>query len=307
MPTLKQLKKKAIEHLLQSPHLCENVFYSFQDASLDVDLLLSYLLKINRSSLIANLEKDASSIERSFLNLLEARYNGRSIAYIIEDKEFFSYSFYVNDSVLIPKADSELLVEKGIEAIEELFSQHKNDGEYEINVMDAFSGSGCIGLAVLLSIAPYISVHFTFLDISAEALKVSKINACKLLTKEMQEKCSFSLCDATIDLSLYNEKKYDLILANPPYVPSQMAFSLLSDGRGEPLLALDGGCDGYGIFESFARCAKVALIQNGILLSEVGDGQDANVVNIFRNAGFSNCKAFKDLNSTYRVVKAENC
>ncbi len=305
MSSIKQLRRMGTARLLASPFLSKNGSYSLQEAILDVDVLLSNILKKNRATLVAHSDADASFVEQRFYNILEERYRGRNIAYILGEKEFFALSFYVDDSVLVPKADTELLVEKGIEAILERFKNSKEDEILNLNIMDAFSGSGCVGISVFASISSSINAHFTFLDISPRALEVSKKNVGRLLTEEKGANCSFLQHDATLSLPTYNGKKYDIIMANPPYVPQKMVSALLSDGRGEPVLALDGGEDGYAIFETFAKNAHDAMVQNGILLCEVGDGQAENVAKIFKTAGFSNCEAFKDLSSKYRVLSAK--
>ena len=349
--TLKSLREKAIKHLLASPFLCRNAPYGRNDAMLDVDILLSFLLKKTRAYVLAHLDEKALNIKENFDNLLEMRYHGTSIAYIIQEKEFFSLSFYVNRSVLIPKADTEILVEASLETISALLCKNKlnersSSISYEkdaenirnLNMLDVFSGSGCVGIATVHSLLGKMKntnrtccIHCNFLDISSDAIAVSQINVAKLfpvvhisqqgivqhdmprsamqktiLAPSIQTQFSFFCQDARQSFPLdRGENKYDCIMANPPYVPQNKTYELLSDGRDEPHLALDGGTDGFAFFASLAKNAHNALKEGGFLLCEVGDGQAEHVRQIFAQAGFACVESYKDISHTERVVKGK--
>ena len=306
MSTIKEIRKKAVSYLLASPFLKKNRCYTLKDASLDVDLIFSHILKTTRTHLITSLDDEINEkIISKAECLFKLRYNGLSLAYIMEEKEFYGLSFYVNQDVLIPKADTELLVEKGILAINEL----KGDAtgvalegrEKPLNILDVFSGSGCIAISIAMSF--FSSYHYyTLIDISQKALNVAKQNAKKHLSS--LDYISFCEHDALQPFPLKNGKKYDLILANPPYVPTKDVLELLSDGRAEPRLALDGGEDGLAFYHALAKHSFDSLSEKGILLSEIGDGQSEDVVAIFKNAGFSLCVEHKDLSGEKRVVEA---
>lgn len=321
--TLKHLREEAIVHLLSSPLLCKNAPYGRKEAMLDVDVLLCFLLEKTKAHLLAHLDADAIVIKDDFDKMLEKRYQGISIAYIIGEKEFFALNFYVNPSVLIPKSDTEVLVEASIQAVESLFCKREWDAD-KLNILDVFSGSGCVGIAVVHSLLSQLekmqekkkavfnlvsrcslNINCSFLDISRQAIDVSCINAKRLLPAFMQKQLSFFCQDATKGFLLNNGDKYDIIVANPPYISHKETEELLSDGRGEPCLALDGGADGFAFFSSLAQNGYDALKEGGILFCEVGDGQAEHVKQIFAHAGFEGIEFYKDLSQTYRVVQGE--
>lgn len=322
MLTLKDLRKDAIERLLASPFLCKNSPYTRKEAMLDVDVLLGYLLKKTRAYILAHLEADASAIQAEFELLLYRRVQGVSIAYLIEEKEFYGLTFYVNPSVLIPKADTETLVDVALEVVSALFEKKNcssKEGhllkdvqpprEVQLRILDVFSGSGCVGIATVHSLLKNFEnleqiIRCSFLDISLRAIEVSRLNACKLLPSSIQTHLSFVCQDARSAFPLANGE-YDCILANPPYIPQEEVQELLSDGRAEPELALLGGKDGFAFFEILAINSLNALSNEGVLLCEVGDGQSELVSCIFAKAGFVNLACYNDYSQKKRVVKGE--
>lgn len=297
MPSVNSLRKEGALRLLDSPFLSKNAPYTLHDATLDVDVLLSFLLKKNRALLIASLQEDASSIKDDFFTLVDVRFKGKATAYIIEEKEFYCLPFYVNENVLIPKSDTEILVELAINDITKTFA-----GKI-VNIMDVFTGSGCIAVSVAKNICSQVKATFTVIDICEKALSVAEKNAKKLLAEDIYRTFFFLQHDGTHAFPL-NANKYNVIMANPPYVPSKETLQLLSDGRGEPSLALDGGMDGYHFFYSLAKNAHIALETGGMLFCEVGDGQAKSVSKIFMDAGFTSCTSYPDLSGVDRVIKA---
>ncbi len=304
MPKISEIRKEAIKALICSPFLKKNRCYTLNDASLDVDLILSYVLGTTRAHLIASLDEEINvemlpKLERLF----QVRFDGLSIAYIIEEKEFYGLNFFVNEAVLIPKADTELIVEKGIKAINDYASNFCNEskGQKELNILDVFTGSGCVAISIA-SLISHSNHHYTLIDVSEKALNVAKINAKNLIGKV--DNFTFLQHDALKAFPLTNQKKYDVILANPPYIPHDEVLNLLSDGRAEPELALDGGKDGLCFYNALAKHSFASLNENGVLLSEIGDGQADSVVSIFQNAGFKYCFCYEDLSGEKRVVEA---
>ena len=303
MSKINDVRKKAIRDFLSSPYLKKNRCYTLQDAFLDVDLILSHVLKTTRSHLVLLLDDkldDKTFIEAE--RLFKLRASGLSLAYIIEEKEFYGLSFFVNEDVLIPKADTELLVEKGIQAINELTCDVCNNSkkQKDLNILDVFTGSGCVAISIASSFL-FSSYHYTLIDISEKALNVAKKNA-KRLIKEI-DNFSFLIHDALKQFPLLNKKKYDVILANPPYVPHEEVVSLLRDGRKEPSLALDGGEDGLFFYQALAENSFDSLNEGGHLLSEIGDGQANAIISIFKNVGFRYCLCYEDLSGEKRVIE----
>lgn len=304
MPKISDVRKKAVHEFLSSPFLKKNRCYTLKDAFLDVDLILSYVLKTTRSHLIAMVDDEISAeILPELERLFKLRFDGLTLAYIIGEKEFYGLLFYVNEDVLIPKADTELLVEKGIQAITELENDvcNKSKKQKELNILDIFTGSGCVAISIA---SFFLSSHhnYTLIDISEKALNVAKRNAKKLIGN--LGNFSFLQHDALKPFPLTNAKKYDVILANPPYIPHKDVLNLLSDGRSEPSLALDGGEDGLCFYQVLARHSFASLNDDGILLSEIGDGQAEFVSSIFQNEGFQYCICYEDLSRERRVVEA---
>lgn len=301
MSEINDVRKKAISELLSSPYLKKNRCYTLNDASLDVDLILSHVLRTTRSHLIAFLDDEIDEdVVFEAERLFKLRLMGLSLAYIMEEKEFYGLPFYVNEDVLIPKADTELLVEKGVQSINELTREiaRKNE-KRELNILDVFTGSGCVAISIATMCSSH---HYTLIDISEKALNVAKRNAKKLIGKLGD--FSFLQHDALKSFPLINGKKYDVILANPPYIPHDEVLNLLSDGRAEPQLALDGGEDGLCFYHALAKHSFASLSEGGRLLSEIGDGQAMIVTSIFKNAGFGGCTCYNDLSGEKRVVEA---
>lgn len=185
--SLKDLRSRAIAHLLASPFLGKNVPYTRKEAVLDVDVLLCFLLHQTKAQVLAHLDENACKINEEFKKLLEVRYHGVSLAYITKEKEFYGLTFYVNPSVLIPKPDTEVLVEASIKSICAL--QYKKD-EKPLRLLDVFSGSGCVGIATVHSLLSNLTnthhIHLSFVDISNKAIEVSLHNAKHLLPFGMQ-------------------------------------------------------------------------------------------------------------------------
>ncbi|MGP1438007.1 MAG: peptide chain release factor N(5)-glutamine methyltransferase [Treponema sp.] len=299
MPKIKEIRKEAINSFLSSPFLKKNRTYSLQDAALDADLILSYVLKTTRTHLIASLDDEITKTDEAKI-LFQHRYNGLSIAYILEEKEFYGLSFYVNHDVLIPKSDTEVLVEKAILAINEV-SSISGASNNSLNILDVFTGSGCVAISIANALSSS-KHHYTLIDISEKALNVAKRNAENHFSS--LEYFSFCKHDALQLFPLNNNQKYDIILANPPYIPHNETLKLLSDGRNEPSLALDGGKDGLYFYYALAKNSFASLNEKGRLLSEIGDGQAENVSSIFKNAGFNFCTSYYDLSGEKRVVEA---
>lgn len=299
MAKIGDVRRNAIRDLIHSPFLNKNRSYTLNDASLDVDLILSHVLKTTRSHLPTLLDTEISDEAKIEVeHLFKIRFDGLILAYIIEEKEFYGFSFYVNEDVLPPKADTEILVEKSLLAINEINHEKKSD---ELNILDVFTGSGCVAISIAASI-PNLHNHYTLIDISEKALNIAKKNAKKLIGE--LDNFSFLLHDALLAFPVVNAKKYDLILANPPYIPHYEVLNLLIDGRGEPQIALDGGEDGLCFYHALGKHSFASLNEGGRLFSEIGDGQYEAVRNIFENEGFKSFQCYEDLSGEKRVIEA---
>ena len=226
--------------------------YGVEDFKTEASLIVQRLFGLSPASLIIERERDFKSDVLS--SVLEKRKERIPLQYIFGEWDFMGKSFYVSPSCLIPRPDTEILVEKSLDLIK--------TGD---RVADLCTGSGCIGLSVLMY-APYIS-HLTLMDISEDALDMAKKNATR---HGIFEKVRFILGDICKDMP---DEKFDVILSNPPYIPSRDIENLSDEVKKEPRLALDGGEDGLDIIR-FLTCDGLSYLnENGKMLIEFGYDQ----------------------------------
>ena len=255
---------------------------------LDTELLLSKSLNKSREELLINLDQNINKRElTNFNKYLIRRSNKEPIAYLLGEKEFWSKKFFVNKDTLIPRPETELLVEK-------LVSIYK---EKKITILDIGTGTGCIIASILSELK---NSNGTAVDISREAIFVAKKNACK-----------FKLSDRIRFLhkpfeELYG-KKFDLIVSNPPYI-KRMEIKNLSDDikKFEPRMALDGGNDGLDLIKKVIYKSKEILKINGTLALEIGDEQIKKVSKILIDNKFRIKCVIKDYENNVRCVLAEH-
>lgn len=302
--TIQQFKSNAIKTLSETS----------PSAALDVSVFLEFCLKKNKTWLLMNNETELSGEQEEWLSeAVEKRKTGLPVAYITGHKEFYGYDFIVSPSVLIPKPDTEILVEKALDAIIAKMEAHP---DIVVSVCDMCTGTGCIGLAVLKQLIEEYKIpagslpKLTMIDISSEALDIARLNAKKLLPEEEVENIRF------IQNNLFFEIEYmfDLILTNPPYIPSTMVDELLKDGRSEPRLALDGDVtpygektkdeDGLGLIRVLLPQAKERLIPNGVLLMETGEYNAEATAKMAEEWGFRCIKIIPDLEGQNRDIYA---
>lgn len=285
-----------------------------QTPFLDAEIFLQEILCKDKTFILMNKNFALNqSQEKKIFEWTSAREKGLAVAYIIGKKEFFGYDFFVNQNVLLPKADTEILVSRAIEVISEKIIANENR---ILTVCDMCAGSGCIALSVLRTLADCERVpferlpQFTMADISLDALSVAKKNAEILLHGKENSRVKFiqSNLFETVPFS------FDLILANPPYIPHEEARALLADGRGEPLLALDGDVsregdfsgtnDGLEVARRLALEAKSHLAPNGFLLMETGEYNADAAADFLRLHNFCGVEILRDLEGQKRVVVA---
>jgi release factor glutamine methyltransferase len=251
-----------------------------EDAPLEAELLLRHVLKIDRTRLYLDLEKELSpEDEKAFRELVERRLKGEPSAYIVGHREFYGRDFYVNHHTLIPRPESELLVERALRlATTQRIS----------TIADIGTGCGAIVISLALEL-PQAKIYAT--DISPAALKMAEAN-CR----------QHGLADRVIllkgDMLEPIPEPVDLIVANLPYVRNAELASTL-----EPTLALDGGIEGTEVIARLCRQAKEKLVESGAMLLEVGQGQSRTITSLleclFPKAAI---EVFKDLASIDRVV-----
>ncbi|MDR1251996.1 MAG: peptide chain release factor N(5)-glutamine methyltransferase [Treponema sp.] len=266
---------------------------NIESAVLDASLLLAEVLGISRASLISRgtglLPQEPLVI---FHRLIERRRTGECIAYILGRKEFRGLEFKVNPAVLVPRPDTETLVEA---AIEKAKSAAASKGG-PICVLDLCTGSGAIAIALKHEI-PELEVWAS--DISAQALEIAVLNAAQLLPGSSIRFCAGSLFEA-----LSSPLPFSLIAANPPYIPSAEIKTLAPEVQNEPLLALDGGDDGLAIIRNIIAEAPAFLCPSGALLLEADPGEMQNIICLLEKKGYLDIQTYKDLSGRERVIGA---
>ena len=259
--------------------------FKIKNPRLDCELLLSNSLKISRENLLLNLNNQINFTEqKKFKLLLEKRSKKMPISYILSYKNFWKSKFFVNNSVLIPRPETELIVEKALNYLPKKKSK---------KIIDIGTGSGCIIISLLLERPKSTGVG---LDISKNALKVAKINA-KL--QQLNNRIKF----INSDVDKYNGGKYDLVVSNPPYIKKTKISRLEEDVKNfEPKSALDGGYSGYSKIEKVIKKSVNLLKRNGNLILEIGYDQVYSVSYLLKKYGFYINKIFKDLSKKDRCI-----
>lgn len=255
---------------------------------LDTQLLLGKVLGKDKLYLITNKEVDVNKIEEiEFMNLINERKEKKPIKYIVKNAEFMGLDFYVEEGVLIPRGDTEVLVEEVLKNI----SQDK-----EIRVCDLCCGSGAIGISIA---ALRENVKVDLIDYYEIPEKITKKN---INTHNLKERAIFIKSDLLSEV-IKKEKKYDILVSNPPYIEDSVIETLMDDVKNyEPHTALAGGEEGMDFYKRIVDESINVLEKDGILAFEIGHDQGQKVKNLMVNKGYSNVKVIKDLAGLDRVV-----
>ena len=252
---------------------------------LDSEILLSESINKDKKHIILNSKEALNSKQLdNFNNFIERRKNGEPIAYLINKKEFWKDEFYVNRDVLIPRPDTELIIEQVLKIYPK---------KSQLQVLDIGTGSGCILLSIIKERPNF---YGTGIDISKKSINVSKINAKQLnLTNRVK------FIHSSVDN--FNIGKYDLIVSNPPYIELLSLKYLEKDVVNfEPKLALSGGFDGFLKIRKVINKASTLIKKNGKFILESGFNQKNKVKKILKEEGFYINKAIKDYGNNDRCI-----
>jgi len=251
---------------------------------LDAQIILADIIGIKREFLITNDKINISeSIREKYNTAINRRINNEPIAYITGKKEFWSEEFLTNKYTLVPRPETELLIYK----IVDIFKNKR------INVLDIGTGTGCILLSLLKELYNSRGVG---IDISSEAIKIAKANSKNL---KLVNRAKFK----KFEIDNYTLGKYDLIISNPPYIPSKDIKKLSKDIINfEPKEALDGGPDGLDLIKKVIYKSNILLKRNGILALEIGFGQYRRVSEILRHYKFKEYSKIYDYNDNVRCI-----
>lgn len=260
-----------------------------EDACKISKLLLMSILNVNETYLIINDENDVPiEKEQEFIKAVEKINIGYPVQYITNSQQFYGLDFYVDENVLIPQPDTEVLVENVIKIA--------NRNENIKSILDICTGSGAVGI----SLAKFIkNVQVDLTDISIDALAIANKNA---IANCVSKKCSFIKSDMFDNLN----KKYDIIVSNPPYIETDVIKQLSKEVQNEPLIALDGGKDGLYFYKKIANEAYKFLNSNGFLALEIGFNQKDAVIRILEQTGeYKDIYCLKDFGKNDRVIIAQ--
>jgi release factor glutamine methyltransferase len=269
-----------------------NKLIHISTASLDARLLLGFAMNMTYEQLLLNYDKNLSpTLDNKFLKLVDRRKNMEPIAYILGKQEFYGLEMLVNEAVLIPRPDTELLIDI-------MLDECNNLGSEEISILEL--GTGCGAIAITL--ANYIiTAEITALDISESALEIAQINAKK---HNVLEQVKFIQSDWYQNLE---ESKYDYIISNPPYIARDEQMQMAEETRMfEPEIALYAADNGLANYKIIIESASKHLKPQGKLLLEIGDLQRDMLFEILQKNGFNMLKIHTDLAGHDRVIVAKN-
>jgi release factor glutamine methyltransferase len=258
---------------------------SIISAQLDTEILMAKALGKSREYIILNHDKVLGSKNlKIFKKLVYERATRKPIAYLLNKKFFWKSEFYVNKKTLIPRPDTEIIIEQILKV-----TKNKN----YLRILDIGIGSGCILLSILKERKNY---YGTGIDISKDSLEISKINAKKLL---VEERIKFYKSD----VDKFAQGKYDLVVSNPPYIKKNNLKYLECDVlKFEPKLALDGGLDGLSVIRKVIKKSSELLKKNGKFILEIGFDQKSKVIKLLKNKGFYINSTIKDFAKNDRCI-----
>lgn len=305
MEEKQDLKPVKIRELLQAGkrRLSE---HEILDSEYDAKALLIYLLNCDMTGLFLRMEDEADGrLIQDYEALIDKRNSHYPLQYITGTQNFMGYDFHVNVGVLIPRQDTEILVEEALLTAGSM-------GNKPLRVLDLCTGSGCIGISYYLKRREAgLRDTVVLSDISAKALRIAKENAVSLsgtYDTDMEQDILFLESDLWNRLEEEKAEGFSLILSNPPYIRTGEIPELMPEVKDyEPITALDGEADGLSFYRRIAKDAPDFLKNGGYLILEIGYDQYEDVCGFLQNGGFSEIELRKDYAGLDRVIKARYC
>ena len=258
---------------------------SISTSQLDSEILMSKTINKDRKYILLNPNNILNKNElKIFLNLIEQRSMGKPVSYLTNKKFFWNSEFFISDDILIPRPDTEIIIENVLR-----LTKNKN----KINILDIGVGSGCILLSILKE---KVFFNGTGIDISKKCLDICKINAFNLKVRSR-----LKLYKSNVDK--FNLGKYDLIVANPPYIKNtDLKYLEKNVAKFEPRLALDGGLDGLSVIRKVIKKSSELIKRNGKFVLEIGFDQKNKVIGLLKKEGFYINSINKDLADNDRCI-----
>ena len=254
-----------------------------RELMLETKMILLNSLEVTSTDLIINKKKSVSEKDyHQIKRIIDQRKTGKPLAYIFGEWDFYGQTFYVNKNTLIPRPDTELLIDIAFDTF---------DKTLPLKILDLGSGSGVIGITLANH---YLNSQIFLSDISMNALKIAKKNASKFNKK-------ITLIRSDWFKSI-DEHNFNLIVSNPPYINKNEQHLVSPELKFEPSKALYSNEDGLGDIKSICARAKEYLITDGILMLEHGFNQASDILDIFKKNNYKNIKQFKDINQKLRVT-----
>ena len=258
---------------------------NIKTSRIDSEILMSKAIKKKREYILLNLDKEIDEENIIYFNnLIKTRSKGKPIAYLVGKKEFWKYEFKISEKVLIPRPDTELIVEHALK-----IAKYKSN----FKVLDIGVGSGCILLSILKEKKSFFGIG---IDVSKESINISRINSSKL---GLENRIKFFKSD----IDNFNYGKYDLIISNPPYIKKLDLKYLERDIFGfEPINSLNGGIDGLSEIRKVITKSSELIKKNGKLILEIAFDQKIKVIKLLKNKGFYINKTLKDYANNDRCI-----
>ncbi|MBI3586956.1 MAG: peptide chain release factor N(5)-glutamine methyltransferase [Ignavibacteriales bacterium] len=283
--TVRDLMKFSIDHLQRR---------GFDEARLNVELLLSHALKCQRIQLYTNFDKPLTPEElKVFRSFYERRLNREPVQYIIGSTSFMGLQFQVDTRVLIPRPETETLVEQA------MFVCQRISPSQAISIIEVGTGSGNIAVALAKFVKNAV---VTSIETSLEALEVARLNA---EFHNVQDKITFEHIDVFEPVDQLLLKRFDILVSNPPYASKDDWEQLQQEVRKfEPRVAVSDWKDGYEFYRRLIELAPYLLRDGGMMLLEIGFGQSEKIISVMQQAGFFDCSVVPDLQAIPRVVIA---